>query len=114
MKLKHVSPKCCQHALPSPWKREMSEGQMGEDSKSNTMEQAKPLRPQRNFNHRTASPSKKIYMPGKLHPLKVAMREITLTDTVHKFNGTNRVEKNPPVTVYDTSGPYTDPVTTST
>jgi phosphomethylpyrimidine synthase len=53
--------------------------------------------------------SKKIYVPGKLHPLKVAMREITLTDTVHKFNGNNKVEKNAPVTVYDTSGPYTDP-----
>jgi phosphomethylpyrimidine synthase len=51
--------------------------------------------------------SKKIYVPGQLHDVQVAMREITLTDTTHKFNG--KVEKNPPVTVYDTSGPYTDP-----
>jgi phosphomethylpyrimidine synthase len=51
--------------------------------------------------------SKKVYVEGKLHPIKVAMREISLTDTVQKFNG-NKVEKNPPVTVYDTSGPYTD------
>ncbi len=52
--------------------------------------------------------SRKVYVPGKLHDIKVAMREIGLSDTVHKFNG-NKTEKNPPVTVYDTSGPYTDP-----
>ncbi len=51
--------------------------------------------------------SNKIYVEGKLHPIKVAMREIGLTDTVDKFNG--KTEKNAPVTVYDTSGPYTDP-----
>ncbi len=33
------------------------------------------------------------------------MREISLTDTTT----TSTPEKNPPVTVYDTSGPYTDP-----
>ena len=53
--------------------------------------------------------SRKVYVPGKIHNIKVAMREITLTDTVHKFNGSNKVEQNPTVTVYDTSGPYTDP-----
>ncbi len=53
--------------------------------------------------------SKKLYVEGKLHNIKVAMREITLTDTVHKFNGSNKVEQNPSITVYDTSGPYTDP-----
>ncbi len=53
--------------------------------------------------------SKKIYVPGKLHDIKVAMREITLNDTKLKFNPSAPVEKNPPVTVYDTSGPYTDP-----
>ena len=52
--------------------------------------------------------SRKVYVPGKLHNIKVAMREIELTDTVHKFNGSNKVEKNPSITVYDTSGPYTD------
>jgi phosphomethylpyrimidine synthase len=52
--------------------------------------------------------SRKVYVPGKLHNIKVAMREITLTDTVHKFNGDSKVEKNPSITVYDTSGPYTD------
>lgn len=52
--------------------------------------------------------SRKIHVPGKLHNIKVAMREIILTDTVHKMNGLNKVEKNPSITVYDTSGPYTD------
>lgn len=52
--------------------------------------------------------SKKIYVPGKIHNIKVAMREITLSDTEHNFNGSTKIEKNAPVTVYDTSGPYTD------
>ncbi|MDR6515159.1 phosphomethylpyrimidine synthase ThiC [Chryseobacterium camelliae] len=49
--------------------------------------------------------SKKIYMEGDLHPINVAMREIELSPT-QLSNGT--MEHNPPVTVYDTSGPYTD------
>ena len=53
--------------------------------------------------------SKKIYVKGKLHDLNVPMREISLADTVTNFNGKKTTEKNPPVVVYDTSGPYTDP-----
>ncbi len=53
--------------------------------------------------------SRKIYVTGRLHNVKVAMREIALHDTRLKFNPSAPVEKNPPVTVYDTSGPYTDP-----
>lgn len=53
--------------------------------------------------------SQKVYVPGTLHNIRVAMREITLTDTAHKMNGHSTSEHNPPVTVYDTSGPYTDP-----
>ncbi len=49
--------------------------------------------------------SKKIYVEGKIHPIQVAMREIGLSPT-KLSNGT--LEHNPPVTVYDTSGPYTD------
>ncbi|WP_294312495.1 phosphomethylpyrimidine synthase ThiC [uncultured Chryseobacterium sp.] len=49
--------------------------------------------------------SKKIYVEGKIHPIQVAMREIELSPT-KLSNGT--LEHNPPVTVYDTSGPYTD------
>jgi phosphomethylpyrimidine synthase len=58
--------------------------------------------------HITRSPfpnSKKIYMEGKIHPIRVAMREIELSAT-KLSNGT--LEHNPPVSVYDTSGPYTD------
>ncbi|MCL5266553.1 MAG: phosphomethylpyrimidine synthase ThiC [Bacteroidetes bacterium] len=53
--------------------------------------------------------SRKIYARGKLHDIRVAMREITLSDTVHGYNGTSKIGKNAPITVYDTSGPYTDP-----
>ena len=49
--------------------------------------------------------SKKIYVPGELHDIKVAMREIVVGDTV--INGKSHDNNN--VTVYDTSGPYTDP-----
>lgn len=56
----------------------------------------------------TCSPfpnSKKIYVEGEIHPIKVAMREIELSPT--RFTN-GKLEENPPVTVYDTSGPYTD------
>lgn len=53
--------------------------------------------------------SKKIYVKGEIHDIEVAMREIRLNDTVLKFNPSAPKECNPPVTVYDTSGPYTDP-----
>lgn len=56
----------------------------------------------------TCSPfpnSKKIYVEGKIHPVSVAMREIQLSPT--KLTNGN-FEENAPVTVYDTSGPYTD------
>ena len=49
--------------------------------------------------------SKKVFIQGKIHPIQVAMREITLSPT-KLTNGS--LEINPPVTVYDTSGPYTD------
>ena len=53
--------------------------------------------------------SKKVYVPGKIHDIQVAMREIELHDTISKFDKSKPAEKNDPVTVYDTSGPYTDP-----
>ncbi|NGM72245.1 phosphomethylpyrimidine synthase ThiC [Sphingobacterium sp. SGL-16] len=49
--------------------------------------------------------SRKVFISGNIHPIKVAMREIQLSPTKMR-NGV--VEMNPPVTVYDTSGPYTD------
>jgi phosphomethylpyrimidine synthase len=60
---------------------------------------------------RTPFPSsKKVYVEGTLPGVKVAMREIELTDSQPVFNeGTFQKDNNAPVTVYDTSGPYTDP-----
>ncbi|MEJ2768279.1 phosphomethylpyrimidine synthase ThiC [Mycetohabitans sp. B46] len=49
--------------------------------------------------------SRKIYVTGSRPDLRVPMREISQADTPTGFGG----EKNPPITVYDTSGPYTDP-----
>ncbi len=53
--------------------------------------------------------SKKVYRGGELHPdIRVAMREISLSPT--KGHGSESEAKpNAPVTVYDTSGPFTDP-----
>jgi phosphomethylpyrimidine synthase len=51
--------------------------------------------------------SRKVYVEGALHPIRVAMREIQVGDTVDGY--TDTVTRNAPVTVYDTSGPYTDP-----
>jgi len=53
--------------------------------------------------------SKKVYVPGKIHDIKVGMREITLSDTLVSGTKDNAVyEKNEPLCVYDTSGFYTD------
>lgn len=49
--------------------------------------------------------SRKVFIPGNIHPIKVAMREITLSPT-KLSNG--RFEVNPSISIYDTSGPYTD------
>lgn len=49
--------------------------------------------------------SKKIYVQGSREDIQVPMREIKLSDTPTVLGG----EKNHPITVYDTSGPYTDP-----
>ena len=51
--------------------------------------------------------SRKVYVQGSQPDVRVPMREISLSDTPTDFGG----EKNPPVYVYDTSGPYTDPET---
>ena len=49
--------------------------------------------------------SRKIYVEGSRPDVRVPMREITQSDTPAAMG----VEKNPPLFVYDTSGPYTDP-----
>ncbi|MFZ6818134.1 phosphomethylpyrimidine synthase ThiC [Undibacterium sp. Ji22W] len=49
--------------------------------------------------------SRKIYVTGSRVDIRVPMREISQADTPAMFGA----EKNPPIYVYDTSGPYTDP-----
>jgi phosphomethylpyrimidine synthase len=49
--------------------------------------------------------SRKIYVEGSRTDIRVPMREISQSDTPTGMGG----EKNPPIFVYDTSGPYTDP-----
>jgi phosphomethylpyrimidine synthase len=49
--------------------------------------------------------SRKHYLRGSRSDLRVPYREITLSDTRHG----DHAEANPPLPVYDTSGPYTDP-----
>ncbi len=49
--------------------------------------------------------SRKIYIAGSRPDLRVPMREVAQTAT----QTNDGVEGNPPIFVYDTSGPYTDP-----
>ncbi len=49
--------------------------------------------------------SRKIFVAGSRPDIQVPMREISQSDTTASFGA----EKNPPIFVYDTSGPYTDP-----
>ncbi len=53
--------------------------------------------------------SRKVYIEGSRPDIRVPMREITLADTPTSFANHGGGEKNEPVMVYDTSGPYTDP-----
>ncbi|SFG99553.1 phosphomethylpyrimidine synthase ThiC [Neptunomonas qingdaonensis] len=52
--------------------------------------------------------SRKVYIEGSRPDIRVPMREISLDDTPTGLGG----EKNDPLYVYDTSGPYTDPEAT--
>ncbi|OGS97873.1 MAG: phosphomethylpyrimidine synthase ThiC [Gallionellales bacterium RIFCSPLOWO2_02_FULL_59_110] len=49
--------------------------------------------------------SRKIYVEGSRPDIRVPMREISQADTPTGMGA----EKNPPIYVYDCSGPYTDP-----
>ncbi len=49
--------------------------------------------------------SRKVYVQGSRADIRVPMREITQSETPASFGA----EQNPPLYVYDTSGPYTDP-----
>ena len=49
--------------------------------------------------------SRKVYIEGSRADIRVPMREISQSDTPASMGK----EINPPIFVYDTSGPYTDP-----
>ena len=49
--------------------------------------------------------AKKVYVQGARPDLRVPMREISQAPT----SGMLGEEENPPITVYDTSGPFSDP-----
>ena len=49
--------------------------------------------------------SRKVYVTGSRPDIRVPMREISQSDTPTAMGG----ERNAPIFVYDTSGPYTDP-----
>ena len=49
--------------------------------------------------------SKKIYVEGSQHDIQVSMREISISDTIYSDG---KIEENPPLIVYDTSGYHTD------
>jgi phosphomethylpyrimidine synthase len=49
--------------------------------------------------------SRKVYLSGSREDIRVPMREIAQSDTPTGMGG----ERNPPIYVYDCSGPYTDP-----
>ena len=49
--------------------------------------------------------SKKVYVDGKIHDIKVAMREVETDDSLSDAPDSDRFR----ITLYDTSGPYTDP-----
>ena len=52
--------------------------------------------------------SRKIHVTGSRPDIRVPMREISQADTPADFGA----EKNPPIWIYDTSGPYSDPAAT--
>ncbi len=54
---------------------------------------------------RPFSNSRKIYVQGSREDIRVGMREIQQADTPDSMG----FEENPPITVYDTSGPFSDP-----
>ena len=49
--------------------------------------------------------SDKVYKEGSQPSIQVPFRQVTLTPTTGRFGQ----EENPPLSIYDTSGPYSDP-----
>src|SRR5699024_4750633 len=75
---------------------------------STTMTSSSKLAETAHVDHAAIAPlpaSRKIYVCGSRPDIRVPMREIKLSTTVSH----NGMRANPPLAVYDTSGPYTDP-----
>ncbi|MAY42160.1 MULTISPECIES: phosphomethylpyrimidine synthase ThiC [unclassified Neptuniibacter] len=75
---------------------------------TNKEQQDKALSQTAQVDHDSVQPfpkSRKVFVQGSRADIRVPMREITLDDTPTDMGG----EKNDPLYVYDTSGPYTDP-----
>jgi len=53
--------------------------------------------------------SEKVYVEGSRPDIRVPMRRIRQAETPSGPGAASRAETNPPIHVYDTSGPYTDP-----
>ncbi|HYR55024.1 MAG TPA: phosphomethylpyrimidine synthase ThiC [Myxococcaceae bacterium] len=63
----------------------------------------------RNISRGPLPASRKVFVPGTLHSfIRVPMREITQTPTRLGSPTDPRTISNPPLVVYDSSGPYTD------
>lgn len=63
-----------------------------------------------NLQHQSYPNSTRIYLHNAQNDVHVGMREIALSDSI--IGGTDEkplLQKNDPIPVYDTSGPYTDP-----
>ena len=54
---------------------------------------------------KTYTGSRKIYIKGSREDIRVGMREVSCANTSASFGE----EENPPITIYDSSGPYTEP-----
>ena len=52
--------------------------------------------------------SKKVYLTGSRADIRVPFREIAQTDTLVINKDETQATANPPIRIYDTSGPFTD------
>ncbi len=53
--------------------------------------------------------SKKVYIKGHIHDIRVAMREVEFDYSDSMLSVNRGIAKSSSITMYDTSGPYTDP-----
>ena len=68
------------------------------------MDREEKLPSSKTITRRPFANSSKVYVPGKIHDIKVGMREVSVDDKAIKGPGNS----GSVVTIYDTSGPYSD------